>query len=123
MKYRTVVEREGEYLGPVDWDFDFASIGSGMQDKYYQEKIAQLRRLENGKSYEATTDTGSPRVGWGKVLEVGMYDGWPFWRPVPSVLIDGWNGASWHWFGSVTEIREMNVQAEARARSGDTEEV
>jgi hypothetical protein len=41
-----------------------------------------------------------------------MYDGWPFWRPVPSVLIAGPFGAEWHWFGAISEIRQLQQTEE-----------
>jgi len=113
MKTKQVTVCEGEYLGPVDWNYDFKQHdwehGGGSNPESIERRIAMLNVLESqkkyGVAYEATTDGGFPRVGWGKVLEVGMYDGWPFWKPIPSVLIAGFLGSSWHWFGSITGIR------------------
>lgn len=100
---------EGEYLGPVDWSYDFrqhdwSTNKGGMNPEITQSRIDMLRRLETGE-WEATTDGGWPRVGWGKVLKVGMYDGWPHWKPIPSVYINGTLGGSWHPFYSITEVR------------------
>lgn len=110
MKTRQVTVREGELLGPVDWDYDFVSHdwdheGSSSPD-CIKERVSMLRQIETGK-HEATTDGGCPRVGWGEVITTGMYDGWPFWKPVPSVLINGTLGAEWHWFGSITGVRAI----------------
>lgn len=100
MKYRTVTERIGEHLGPVDWDwpgFKYADPGD----------VETLRKLAADPSrYYATTDTGWPRFGFHEVLEVGMYDGWPYWKPHPSVLTNGVLGPEWHSFESITEIVE-----------------
>lgn len=100
MKYRTVTERVGEYLGPVDWEWP------GFKDAR-PEDIEQLRKLaEHPDRYRATTDTGWPKFGWHLVLTVGMYDGWPYWQPHPSVQLDGPLGAEWHSFESISEIGE-----------------
>lgn len=111
MKTKTVQVNEGEYLGPVDWSYDFAqhfnNSSQQERDQRCEEGKELLRKLADGSDWEATTDGGMPRCGWGKVLQVGMYDGWPYWRPVPSVLIWGWLGSSWHWFGSVSDIRPV----------------
>lgn len=109
MKTYTITKREGEYLGPVDWDYDFLSHFSGYcghdREAYCQEHIERLRKLLDGGEWEATADGGWPRCGWGDVVQVGMYDGWPYWRPVPSVAISGTFGLGWHSFSSITSIR------------------
>jgi hypothetical protein len=107
MQYRTVTERVGELLGPIDWSYDFHQHDCGNPVRV-DECVEKLRTLEagiaNGEQWQATTDGGWPRVGWGRVRAVGMYDGWPFWRPTPSVDIDGVFGGEWHYFGAVTDI-------------------
>lgn len=112
MKTRTVTVHEGELLGPVDWSYNFLSHfdccscdDAGKRNRC-DEKVAQLRQLETG-DWEATTDGGWPRVGWGQVLAVGMYDGWPYWKPVPSVLIAGHMGGEWSSFDHVTDIKPL----------------
>jgi hypothetical protein len=112
MKTRTVIEREGEYMGPVDWSYDFTqhfkTCGVRDLDAYIAEKVEWLRKLEqHPDKYEATTDGGSPKFGWFRVLRVGMYDGWPHWRPVPAVLTAGPLGPEWHHFYSITGIAEI----------------
>lgn len=118
MKTRQVTERIGEYLGPVDWGYDFLShYGCCFPENRRAincEKAKDRLRLlaENPDRYMATSDGGWPRVGWGDVLQVGMYDGWPYWRPVPSVCISGTLGAEWHSFNSVTDIMEKEGGAQ-----------
>lgn len=111
MKIKQVTVRDGEYLGPIDWDFDFDILswdnGGCMNPVIIKESVENLRKLESGDKYEATTDGGCPRVGWGEVTMVGMYDGWPYWRPHPSIYISGILGGGWHSFSSVTEIRKI----------------
>jgi hypothetical protein len=121
MKTRTETVRVGEMLGPVNWQYNFRPhfdcycADDATQQKFCDAKVEQLRQLADGTEWEATTDGGWPRCGWGKVLYVGMYDGWPYWRPVPSVCIASKCGASWHSFDSVTSIRKPNVKNEAEA--------
>lgn len=115
MKTETVTVTRGEYLGPVDWDYDFNSHGrAGHNPEMIPHEVEQLRTLadgiERGERWEATTDGGWPRVGWGDVLQVGMYDGWPYWRPVPSVLKMGPLGPEWHSFLSISEIRRVDTR-------------
>jgi len=122
MRHRTVQVREGEYLGPVDWSYDFAAhgwdrSGGAMNPIILLERVETLRRLESGE-WEATTDGGWPRVGWGKVLRVGMYDGWPHWKPVPSVFIGGALNGGWHPWYSITEARSLDKQPGERAGEG-----
>lgn len=116
MKTKTVTVREGEYLGPVDWSYDFSQHdwkhSGGTNPEKVERCVEMLRRLGSDMQFEATTDGGWPRFGWGEVLEVGMYDGWPYWKPVPSVLIAGTLGATWHSFMSITDVREINQRQE-----------
>ena len=108
MKSYQLTHYEGEYLGPIDWNYDFhqhawSEHRGGINPELISEMIGRLRALESG-DWEATTDGGWPRVGWKKVLRVGMYDGWPHWEPIPSVCIAGTLGAEWHQFYSISDI-------------------
>lgn len=112
MKTITETRRIGELLGPIDWSYNFLSHFDGYcgkdKDQYCKDHVDNLRQLADGGEWEATTDGGWPRCGWGKVVAVGMYDGWPYWRPVPSVAIYGTFGVEWSPFSSVTSIRKLN---------------
>jgi len=108
MKSYQVTHYEGELLGPIDWAYDFAQHdwdhGGSMNPKYLQEKVAMLRQLDNGGEWEATNGTGWPKIGWGRVSSIGMYDGWPYWKPVPSIYIEG---TGWASFASFSAIRPI----------------
>lgn len=99
VKTRTVIERIGEYLGPIDWSFDFAQFDwserhGGVNPTVSAEAIARLRQLEQPGEWQVMMHQNYLRV-----LRVGMYDGWPFWRPVPSVQTYHVLGSSWHpWY-------------------------
>lgn len=123
MRTITTTERIGERVGDIDWNYDFLShfknycTGDETKAKYCKESTEQLRTIEErykaGLRTMATTDGGSSRIGWGQVLDVGMYDGWPYWRPVPSVRILGPLGGEWHAFSTVTEIRYDKTEGAA----------
>lgn len=104
MKTRTVIERVGEELGPVDWSHQM--IAEMEANKWHASVLAALREAEgNPSAFEATTDGGWPRVGWGEVLRVVMYDGWPYWRPMPTVVTSHWHGVSYNAFNAISEVR------------------
>jgi hypothetical protein len=103
VKTRTVTERVAEELGPVDWSHPMVAEVEARRPGL----IAMLREAEqNPESFEVTTDGGGwPRVGWGQVLRVVMYDGWPYWRPTPTVVSMGWAGVRHDPINSISELR------------------
>ena len=122
MKTRTVIVsagcrrgksylREGEKLGPVDWSYDFASHGwdknqgGGHNPTCIPKEIEMLGQLETwlkeGKACEVLMYSM-----WEPVIDTGMYDGWPYWKPVPSFYSTTWLGGSWHAFTSINSVRE-----------------
>ena len=116
MKTKTITVREGELLSPIDWDFDFREFfkpiypaecnGEEAHERHFQRAMTILRMLEkDSDKYEATTYGGWPRCGWGSILHIGMYDGWPYWKPIPSVFISSIFVGDWHPFYDITDIR------------------
>jgi hypothetical protein len=128
MKYETVVQRVGENLGPIDYTYDFTThdwSGSrgGVNPAITQASVEQLRRLD-----AAFADKGN-RVEvrlmhsdcfW-VVLAVGMYDGWPFWAPTPSVQVYRVLGAEWHPWYYVQDVRVVG-EASVDGRADHTME-
>lgn len=113
MKFYQETKRVGELLGPIDWSYDFRSHFNNhcttdeRRDECCKESVEKLRQLaENPDQWQATTYGGWPRCGWGDIVAVGMYDGWPYWKPTPSVAIGGPFGAEWSSFSNVTSIRK-----------------
>ncbi len=115
MKTRTVVERIGENMGPIEWDYEFRQHFDNMgtsndrKDEACTEHIKMLRTivdgLSAGKRVRASTSGGWPRI-WQDVLDVGMYDGWPYWKPTPSVLMRSpLGGGEWHAFSFLTGVQ------------------
>ena len=114
MRTETRTVRIGEKVGPVHWSYNFRSHFDSMgcseerKDERCERVTGWLRtiveHLEAGKPIKATTYGGSPRCGIYPVVDVGMYDGWPYWRPTPSVLLQGPFGAEWATFSTITDI-------------------
>ena len=104
MRTWTVTEREGELLGPVDWSFDFsqgvANMCSGPERKAerlqrYVELLWEVeqRHLKKEKLFVCTNGF------WHELLAVGMYDGWPYWKPTPALCVLGPLGrAEWDFY-------------------------
>lgn len=86
MRTETQTVRIGEWLGPVDWSFDFAAFTDRHLNGGDSTKaIAMLREIEDGLHRGerwGIWEHGTMR----EVISVGMYDGWPFWTPRPCYL-------------------------------------
>ena len=114
MRIEQQTVRIGERVGDVDWSYDFRShfdclcTSDDGRDAACEKAKDKLRELEtafkNGRPMRATTYGGWPRCGLHQVIDVGMYDGWPYWKPVPSVMVSGTLGPEWHSFSFITDI-------------------
>ncbi len=108
MKYSTQIVREGELLGPIDWEYDFrqhfTNIGSpeSTKDEYYARAVERLRRISEPGEWQVYLSHGSI---WKDVYQVGMYDGWPFWKPTPALLTSGTLSPEWHFFYDLQDYR------------------
>jgi len=109
MKYRTVVERIGEKVGPIDWDYDFLGHYNrmcGCRDPRSIERsekaVAILRHLSESDGWQVRNGDY-----WYDVYDVGMYDGWPFWKPTPAVFVQErvLGGGQWKFFYELDEVR------------------
>ena len=83
MRTRTVIERIGENMGPVDWAHPIA------------KDMPPIWR-EAEKNPENFVFTEYNRT----ILAVAMYDGWPYWAPRPAVQFLGPIGPEWNFFDS-----------------------
>ncbi len=74
MRTRTVTVREGENVGPVDWTHPTA------------KNMPPIWR-----EAEAQPDAHIIDYGYGgrQIVDVCMYDGWPYWKPTPAVAYVG----------------------------------
>jgi hypothetical protein len=97
----------------VDWSFDFKSLDGGegrggINPEHSARTKDWLKEIEaDPQKYMATTDGGWPKIGWKRVIQVGMYDGWPFWKPIPSFQLAGPLGAEWHPWYSLSGFEKM----------------
>jgi hypothetical protein len=105
---------EGERIGDIDWGYDFRShfnlmcSNDARKDEACEKSKKRLKLIEDefraGREIRTTTYGGGPRCGMHRVIDVGMYDGWPYWKPTPSVMVSGVLGAEWHSFSSLTDV-------------------
>lgn len=102
MQYRTVTERIGEELGPIDWTHPM-SIELAEKDPKLTDLLREAAATPD--AFEATNDGGCPKFGWGPVAGVVMYDGWPFWQPTPHVCYLGWEGVRRQHIGGTLYLR------------------
>lgn len=112
MKTRTVTVQEGEKLGPIDWSYDFKqhdwSEGrGGMNPAFTAPAVEVLREVErrfNAGEKLAVWTAGDYRHD---VYDIGMYDGWPFWKPTPCVFISSpLGGGTWEVWYNLRAIAE-----------------
>ena len=84
MRTRTVTVREGENVGPVDWDHPTA------------KDMPPIWR--EAEKYPSSFIFGDQ---WREIIEICMYDGWPYWKPTPAVgYIGPLGGLEWAFFNS-----------------------
>lgn len=112
MQYRTVTERIGERLGDIDWDYDFQQHSWGSRNGGHNPELipAEVQKL---RTMEEAFKNGRPVAvlmyeTWERVVDVGMYDGWPYWRSHPSFCSLNWLGCSWHSFMDIRSVRIGN---------------
>lgn len=113
MRIYQVTEREGELLGPVDYSYDFnqhTSCWGGPEARKVERMFRHIellhkaeRRLGRGENVWVETGGGF----WHQLWHVGMYDGWPFWKPTPALCVKGVLGAQWDfWY----ELQAVEVR-------------
>ena len=104
---QTVIKREGEFLGVLDDDYDY------LQHRVYPnnpeivvEKIRSMKELEklflNGKNMSVSYGDCLS----GELVNIGMYDGWPFWKPTPAFMVKTWHGGDIHFWYDIRDFWE-----------------
>lgn len=79
---RTVEVREGENMGPIDWSHEWAK---DMPQIWREAEKSPQDFLYNGRT----------------IIQIGMYDGWPYWKPCPAIQFIGpLGGGEWDHFNS-----------------------
>ena len=110
MKRYMVEHCEGELLGPIDWSYDFCPHFSGYCCPDDAKREMMVKAIDNLWAVERLHIQGQrvevcTRDFWHPLIAVGMYDGWPYWKPVPSILVQGPLGAQWEQFPCVDDYR------------------
>lgn len=101
-QYRTERKRVRQWLcDGLDANYDYTSAeGPSLPKERVEQIVLWLRTMaEDPTAYLASDYGGWPRI-WKPVLAVGMADNWPYWRPRPTVMLDGALGPEWQdWTG------------------------
>jgi len=111
MRFETVTVREGELLCDVDWSHNFRASFDGYccSDEGKQDMcdrtVELLRQIEffheSGKQIIVNT-----RGYWHELIAIGMYDGWPYWKPMPALLVRGPLGTGeWNFFYDLQDVK------------------
>jgi hypothetical protein len=103
--------REGELLGEIDWSYDFGSHFDGYCTSSERKTDMLFTAIEQMWQVARLHEKGARLIVYDneyghELIAVGMYDGWPFWRPVPAVLVQGPIGPEWHHFPHVRRYEE-----------------
>lgn len=114
MKTYQVTQREGELLGPIDWSYNFRQhfdgwgVSDAEKDRMCERAKEMLRQIEiDSTTYQVVSAHG---FSWQKVLAVGMYDGWPYWKPTPAYMILGPLGSGeWQFFYDLRQVMKFEV--------------
>lgn len=109
MRYETNTVRVGEKVSEIDWTHETLQRTG---DEWKDRNIQSLRDLEDalrhGGSARVTSHGGDCWMFCMKdVVDVGMYDGWPYWQPNPSVLTRGPLGHEWH---SIQSLNHFSIK-------------
>jgi hypothetical protein len=85
-------------MGPIDWTH--AAL------EKHPEEAALLRRVEQDPTrFGVSVAFMCP---YRRILEIGMYDGWPYWSPYPSYCtVSPLGGIEWLSFNSIDSIHEF----------------
>lgn len=97
--------RRGTVVAPVDPNYKWEPRHGSLNDNWAARGLRLTAMVEVGDRIEWSGQFS------GRVLDVGMYDGWPFWSPVPSVLTDGPLGVGdWHPFYDVSAVQKQGTK-------------
>ena len=117
MKTRTVTQRIGEWLGPVDWEYEFTKHDwsenrGGHNPTLTPGDVEALKETERLLAEGETVEAWCYDM-WRRVIRIGMYDGWPYWEPTPTYLVTSWLGSETHSFLAVSRVRVAAMMEES----------
>lgn len=113
MKTYQVTKHEGELLGPVDLRYDYRKHdwgkgNGGINPRCSQEGWELIQKVKIGDYVRLAHSDYLKRV-----ISVGMYDGWPLWKPTPAVYVDGNLGGEWRFFYDIREHHPKQSNSES----------
>jgi len=87
MRTRTITVREGEWFEPVDRLYDFRSHGWDCGGSVNPSVVKEGTRtiLELDRKFCSARWVYVPCLTEREIVHVGMWDGWPFWKPTPAI--------------------------------------
>lgn len=104
----TIEELRAFDFGAAGWD-----RGGSMNPGSVRDAVALLEKLiSEPDAYQATTDGGWPRCGWGDVLavEIRGEESGPDCRVQPRFLLASWAGASWEPWYMLSDVRRKQTR-------------
>lgn len=81
MRTVTRIERIGEWLGPIDPSYQWDKI-TGVHSRSAAEGRETIERMAAEPDGWRYSPSGFNSF---EVVHIGMYDGWPFWEPTPTI--------------------------------------
>ena len=79
----------GTMVDGIDWSYDFSQGFASMCTNQERKDAARDRCIEFFRTLKSGDEFTSSGQFSHKALTVGMYDGWPFWKPTPAVAYVG----------------------------------
>jgi len=96
MRTYTTTVREGEDVGPVDWDHP---IAKDMPPIWREAEKSPGDFILSGDYFKPP-----------QVIKLCMYDGWPYWKPTPAILhTSPLGGSEWSFFNDYG-VRPNSIQ-------------
>jgi hypothetical protein len=109
MKYKTVNVCEGERLGDVPVEFDYEPFCKRFMGGRHQEMLAEsittYRDMLAAYNENREGIIASEGDFEHEVIDMGLYDGWPFWAPRPCYFWKTWAGGEWRNFYELRAFR------------------
>jgi hypothetical protein len=119
MKTKTVTKRIGEKVSKIDYEYDFLShyknhtMSSEKKKELCKKTIDKLKAIEKALSNgEKVLVHFNHSIFYKTALDVGMYDGWPYWRPVPSIKYSNERDGYWHDFSYIVDYKIVKEEQE-----------
>lgn len=106
MKTITVTRRIGEWFDFEPTWFDDHEPESGLNPAFAEDcRKVFLQAHELLEAEESVQVKIRYDLPWCTLYHVGLYDGWPYWRPYPSFVREGPLGPETHSYYQIHSVR------------------